>query len=65
MNFSTQVIAFTRALRPPDIALPPGFEWLYPYDQPETMRAPGRRSSESVRRSKVGSDPAARKCAPS
>ena len=39
MNFSTQVIAFTRALRPPDIALPSGFEWLYPYDQPETMRA--------------------------
>lgn len=39
MNFAEQVIAFTRALRPPDIALPPGFDWLFPYDQPETMRA--------------------------
>jgi len=39
MNFAEQVIAFTRTLRPPDIALPDGFEWLYPYDQQETMRA--------------------------
>lgn len=38
MTFAEQVIAFTRALRPPDIALPPGFEWLFPYDEPETMR---------------------------
>jgi len=38
MTFADQVIAFTRALRPPDIALPPGFEWLFPYDEPETMR---------------------------
>jgi hypothetical protein len=39
MNFAEQVIAFTRALRPPDIALPEGFEWLYPYDQAATMQA--------------------------
>ncbi len=39
MTFAEQVIAFTRALRPPDIALPPGFEWLFPYDHPETMRS--------------------------
>lgn len=38
MTFAEQVIAFTRALRPPDIALPPGFEWLFPYDEPETIR---------------------------
>ncbi|MCW5924802.1 MAG: DUF4918 family protein [Saprospiraceae bacterium] len=39
MTFAAQVIAFTQALRPPDIALPPGFEWLFPYDNAETMRA--------------------------
>ncbi|MBV6442259.1 MAG: DUF4918 family protein [Haliscomenobacteraceae bacterium CHB4] len=39
MNFADHVVAFTRALRPPDIALPPGFEWLFPYDNPETMNA--------------------------
>ncbi|MCA0236685.1 MAG: DUF4918 family protein [Bacteroidetes bacterium] len=39
MSFSDQVIAFTRSLRVPDIALPNGFEWLFPYDQPETMQA--------------------------
>lgn len=39
MTFADRVIAFTRALRPPDIALPQGFEWLFPYDNPETMRA--------------------------
>lgn len=39
MTFADHVIAFTRNLRPPDIALPPGFEWLFPYDNPETMRA--------------------------
>jgi uracil-DNA glycosylase len=38
MTFAEQVIAFTRALRPPDIALPQGFEWLFPYDNAETMR---------------------------
>lgn len=39
MTFAEQVITFTRALRPPDIALPTGFEWLFPYENPETMRA--------------------------
>ncbi|MBX2891543.1 MAG: DUF4918 family protein [Saprospiraceae bacterium] len=39
MTFAAQVIAFTQALRPPDIALPPGFEWLFPYNNAETMRA--------------------------
>lgn len=39
MTFADQVIAFTRALRPPDIPLPAGFEWLFPYDQPGTLEA--------------------------
>lgn len=37
--FSSQVIAFTKSLRIPDIELPEGFEWLFPYNQPETMQA--------------------------
>ena len=39
MTFAEQIITFTRALRPPDIVLPPGFEWLFPYDNAETMRS--------------------------
>lgn len=39
MNFAEQVIAFTRALRIPEIALPPHFEWLFPYDNPQTLAA--------------------------
>ena len=39
MLFSQQVISFTQSLRPPEIALPNGFEWIYPYDQPATMQA--------------------------
>lgn len=39
MNFAEKVIAFTGRLRLPDIELPPGFEWLFPYDRPETIRA--------------------------
>lgn len=39
MTFADQVIAFTRALRPPDISLPAGFAWLFPYEQPATMAA--------------------------
>lgn len=39
MTFAEQVIAFTRALRPPDIVLPTGFEWLFPYDNADTMRS--------------------------
>lgn len=39
MTFADQVIAFTRRLHPPDIALPTGFEWLFPYEQPETLEA--------------------------
>lgn len=38
MNFAERVIHFTQNLRVPDLALPPGFEWIFPYDQPETMR---------------------------
>ena len=39
MTFADQVIQFTRALRPPDIPLPPDFEWLFPYSEPATMAA--------------------------
>ncbi len=39
MYFSEKVLQFTRDLRPPAIELPPGFEWLFPYNQPETMAA--------------------------
>lgn len=39
MSYAEKVISFTRALRPPDIVLPAGFEWLFPYDRPETMEA--------------------------
>ncbi|MCC6461536.1 MAG: DUF4918 family protein [Saprospiraceae bacterium] len=39
MSFADQVIAFTRHLRLPGIELPPGFEWLFPYGDPETLRA--------------------------
>lgn len=39
MTFAEQVIAFTRGLKPPDIPLPPGFAWLFPYDNPDTMQA--------------------------
>ncbi|MFN4253823.1 MAG: uracil-DNA glycosylase family protein [Saprospiraceae bacterium] len=38
MNFAERVIHFTQNLRIPDLALPPGFEWIFPYDQAETMR---------------------------
>ncbi len=39
MTFADQVIAFTRSLRPPDIPLPAGFAWLFPYDEPATVSA--------------------------
>lgn len=39
MSFAEQVIAFTRALRPPDIPLPPEFAWLFPYENPDTLQA--------------------------
>lgn len=39
MTFAERIIDFTRALRPPDIVLPEGFEWLFPYDDPGTMRS--------------------------
>lgn len=39
MTFADQVLQFSRALRLPDIPLPPDFEWLFPYSQPETMAA--------------------------
>lgn len=39
MTFAEHVVAFTRALRPPEILLPEGFSWLFPYEQPETMEA--------------------------
>lgn len=38
-SFADQVIAFTRALRIPEIPLPPGFAWLFPYDNPATLEA--------------------------
>jgi hypothetical protein len=38
-SFAEQVIRFTEALQIPDIPLPDGFSWLYPYDQPGTMEA--------------------------
>lgn len=37
--FSQQVIDFTRRLRIPDLRIPEGFGWLFPYDRPETMEA--------------------------
>lgn len=39
MNFSTHVIDFNRRLHVPDVPLPEGFGWLFPYDKPETMVA--------------------------
>lgn len=39
MTFAEQVIDFTRALHLPDVLLPSGFDWLFPYDQPETLHA--------------------------
>jgi hypothetical protein len=38
-SFAEQVISFTRALRTPDLPLPAGFEWLFPYDNPATLAA--------------------------
>ncbi|MCS7035365.1 MAG: DUF4918 family protein [Saprospiraceae bacterium] len=38
MPFADHVLAFSRALRIPDIPLPEGFSWLFPYEQPETQR---------------------------
>ncbi len=37
MTFAEQVLQYSFSLRP-DWQLPPGFELLFPYDQPETMR---------------------------
>lgn len=39
MTFADRIIDFNRTLRVPDIALPAGFEWLFPYDNPGTMEA--------------------------
>jgi hypothetical protein len=39
MTFGQQVIRFTAQLRIPDLQLPDGFEWLFPYDNPATMQA--------------------------
>ncbi len=38
MTFAERVLAFFRQLTPPDIPLPEGFSWLFPYDQEETKR---------------------------
>lgn len=38
-SFGQQVIDFTQSLRVPEVVLPPGFEWLFPYENPETMAA--------------------------
>jgi hypothetical protein len=37
-SFADRVIAFNRGLRLPDVPLPPGFSWLFPYENPETIR---------------------------
>ena len=39
MTFADRVIDFTRALTIPELPLPPGFDWLFPYDNPATMAA--------------------------
>ncbi|MEZ4965878.1 MAG: DUF4918 family protein [Saprospiraceae bacterium] len=39
MTFGERIIDFTRALQVPDTPLPPGFEWLFPYEQQQTMQA--------------------------
>lgn len=39
MTFADHVIAFTHNLRRPEIALPPGFELLFPYNNTETIQA--------------------------
>ena len=36
---ASEIIQFTRNLRIPDLALPEGIEWLFPYDQPGTLEA--------------------------
>ncbi|MBC7778401.1 MAG: DUF4918 family protein [Phycisphaerae bacterium] len=38
MTFAQKVIQFTQSLHIPEVALPPDFEWLFPYQQEETMR---------------------------
>ncbi len=38
MSFAERVLAFSRQLSIPDISLPEGFAWLFPYDQAETQR---------------------------
>lgn len=38
MTFGKKVIQFTQNLRIPSLELPADFEWLFPYDQAETMR---------------------------
>lgn len=38
MLFSEKVIHFTQNLQTPELPLPPDFEWLFPYSQPETLR---------------------------
>jgi Domain of unknown function (DUF4918) len=39
MLLSDRIIQFTRELTIPDLPLPNGFEWIFPYDQPATMQA--------------------------
>jgi len=38
MSFAERVLAFSRQLSIPDITLPEGFAWLFPYEQAETQR---------------------------
>jgi hypothetical protein len=38
MSFADRVLAFYRLLQPPDLPLPAGFSWLFPYEQAETRR---------------------------
>ncbi|MCS6928037.1 MAG: DUF4918 family protein [Saprospiraceae bacterium] len=38
MSFADRVVAFSQQLSIPNISLPDGIEWLYPYQQAETLR---------------------------
>lgn len=41
MSFAEHVLTFGQTLRTPDIPLPEGFSWLFPYKQAETQRVMG------------------------
>ncbi len=39
--FAEKVIDFTQKLRVPELRLPVGFAWIFPYENPETLRTMG------------------------